>query len=144
MNGRLVRTAIAHCAARAAHEANRAWCIAHDDVSQPPWEDAPDWQRDSAIKGVCGVLAGNTPREIHASWWAEKEATGWRYGPVKDPDAKTHPCLVSYDELPPEQKAKDSIFVSVVRAFLEAYEVPDLPWKQPRIRPPLPLVIDDE
>ena len=65
-------------------------------------------------------MAGNGPRESHAGWLAEKVATGWVYGPVKDPAAKTHPCMVPYDDLPPEQRAKDSIYVSVVRAVLEA------------------------
>lgn len=107
-------------AARAAHEANRAWCLLHGDLSQPAWEDAPDWQRSSAMNGVRGVLAGNGPRESHAGWLAEKQAAGWIWGPVKDPAQKQHPCFVPYDELPPEQKAKDGIFVAVVRAFLAA------------------------
>ena len=111
---------IIEAAARAAHEANRAWCIAHGDISQPAWEDAPEWQKSSAMNGVQGVIDGNGPRESHACWLAEKEATGWKFGPVKDPEAKEHPCFVSYDELPPEQKAKDGIFVATVRSVLVA------------------------
>ena len=111
---------IHEAAARAAHEANRAWCLAHGDESQPSWEDAPDWQRSSAINGVKGVLAGNGPRESHAGWLAEKEATGWKWGAVKNPEAKEHPCFVPYDALPPEQKAKDGILVAVVGAVLRA------------------------
>lgn len=107
--------------ARAAHEANRAWCIAHGDTSQPSWDDAPEWQRSSAIKGVEGALAGNTPEQSHEGWTAEKVATGWVYGPVKNPDVKEHPCLVPYGELPPEQRAKDSIFLGVVRAVAAAW-----------------------
>lgn len=64
--------------ARAAHEANRAYCVALGDDSQASWEDAPVWQRDSARNGVRGVLAGNTPEQSHESWLREKEATGWR------------------------------------------------------------------
>lgn len=105
-------------AARAAHEANRAHCISIGDLSQPAWEDAPEWQRASALAGVAGVIAGNGPRESHASWLAHKAADGWAYSAVKDPAAKLHPCFVPYDELPPEQKAKDGIFVGVVRAML--------------------------
>lgn len=105
-------------AARAAHEANRAHCISIGDDSQVSWDDAPDWQKSSARLGVQGVIAGNGPRESHASWLAEKERTGWRFGETKDPEAKTHPCFVPYEELPPSQKAKDRIFVGVVRAML--------------------------
>lgn len=107
-------------AARAAHETNRAYCLAIGDTSQPSWEDAPDWQRASAINGVAGVIAGNGPEQSHESWLAEKTATGWRYGPVKDPAKKEHPCFVPYAELPPEQKAKDTLYVAVVRAVLAA------------------------
>lgn len=107
-------------AARAAHEANRAYCIALGDTSQVPWDDAPDWQRTSAENGVRGVLAGNGPVESHAGWLKEKLETGWKYGPVKDPVKKEHPCFVPYEELPPEQKQKDAIFVATVRAMLAA------------------------
>jgi hypothetical protein len=111
---------VIEAAARASHEANRAWCLAHGDTSQPAWEDAPQWQRDSAYNGVVGVLDGNTPEQSHANWCAEKTRAGWRHGAVKNPEAKEHPCLVPYTELPPEQKAKDHIFVAVVRAVLTA------------------------
>ena len=110
-----MNTAIEACA-RAAHEANRAYCIAIGDVSQQPWEDAPEWQRRSAVNGVQGVVDGNGPRESHESWLREKEATGWKFGPMKDPEKKEHPCFVPYDELPDAQKAKDAIFITVVRA----------------------------
>lgn len=110
---------LAACA-RAAHETNRAYCLALGDNSQPAWDEAPDWQRTSALNGVAGVLSGNTPEQSHESWLAEKRDTGWKYGPVKDPVKKEHPCFVPYAELPPEQKAKDSVYVSVVRAMAVA------------------------
>lgn len=115
MNGEHIEAA-----ARAAHEANRAYCIALGDHSQPRWEDAPDWQRSSCINGVRGVLAGNGPEQSHESWLQEKRETGWKWGAVKDPAKKEHPCFVPYAQLPPEQKAKDAIYVSVVRAVLNA------------------------
>jgi hypothetical protein len=52
---------IIEAAAEAAHEANRVYCAAIGDLSQPSWKDANDWQRDSARKGVAGALAGNSP-----------------------------------------------------------------------------------
>lgn len=115
------KTAKIETCARAAHEANRAWCVAHGDNSQPHWEEAPEWQRTSALKGVEGAIAGNTPRQSHESWLAEKQATGWKHGPVKDPEKKEHPCFVAYDNLPPEQRAKDEVFLGVVRAVWAAF-----------------------
>lgn len=106
--------------ARAAHEANRAYCIAIGDTSQPSWDNAPDWQRSSAINGVIGVLNGNGPEQSHAGWLQEKQMTGWKYGPVKDPDRKEHPCFVPYAELPPEQRRKDDVYVAVVGAMIAA------------------------
>lgn len=109
-------------AARAAHEANRAWCIAMGDTSQPSWDEAPEWQRSSAIKGVELILAhpDTTPEQSHEGWLKEKADTGWKYGPVKDVEKKEHPCFVPYDQLPAAQRAKDHIFGAVVRAVLAA------------------------
>lgn len=106
--------------ARAAHEANRAYCEAIGDQSQVLWKEAPEWQRTSAVNGVRGVLAGNTPKQSHEGWLEEKRATGWKYGPIKDPEKKEHPCFVPYVELPPEQQAKDFLFVGVVKAMAAA------------------------
>lgn len=116
-----IDTKIIEAAARAAHEANRAYCIALGDTSQPAWNDAPEWQRTSALNGVRGVLVdGNGPRDSHVSWLDEKERTGWKYGPVKDPEKKEHPCFVPYDQLPPEQRAKDDVFTHVVTIVASA------------------------
>jgi RyR domain len=109
------------CCARAAHEANRSYCELLGDTSQVPWEEAPGWQRESARNGVIGVLAGNSPRESHESWLREKRDTGWKFGPVKDPDRKEHPCMVPYNELPEAQRMKDHIFVGVVRAVATVF-----------------------
>lgn len=114
------REAIIEACARAAYEANRAYCITLGDRSFGPWETAPEWQRDSARNGIPGALAGNTPEQSHESWLAEKERAGWVYGPIKDPELKQHPCMVPYAQLPPEQRAKDGIFLGVVRALAAA------------------------
>jgi hypothetical protein len=47
----------------------------------------------------------------------EKLETGWRYGKVKNEEARTHPLLVPFDELPPAEQAKDHLFISIVRAL---------------------------
>ena len=107
--------------ARVAHEVNRGYCRALGDHSQPAWEDAPDWQRASALLGV--ELHTNNPdagvEASHASWSAQKVADGWVYGPTKDPVAKRHPCLVPFNELPVAQQAKDYIFKAVINALTQ-------------------------
>lgn len=107
------------CAA-AAHMTNRVWCKAHGDESQPLWSEAPGWQRDSAIKGVAGALAGNTPEQSHQGWLAVKAAEGWKWGPVKDVEAKEHPCFVPYAALPDTQRAKDQLYLDTVREVAAA------------------------
>lgn len=99
-----------------AHEVNRAYCSAHGDDTQVQFDHAPDWQTDSAMNGVAAHLENPdmTPEQSHESWMAQKEAEGWVYGEVKDPDAKTHPCMVPYAELPLEQRVKDHLFKAVV------------------------------
>lgn len=104
--------------ARTCHEANRAFCQSLGDDSQKPWSEAPEWQRESARNGVLFHLNGeHGPQESHENWLEEKRAQGWKYGPVKDPEAKEHPCFVPYSELPAEQKAKDYIFRAIVHAL---------------------------
>jgi len=106
--------------AAVAHAANKEYCEQNGDRSQPTWEFAPRWQRESAIAGVEAVMENpdQTPEQSHESWLAHKEEDGWTYGEVKDPLGKTHPCMVPYDELPEEQRAKDAIFTAVVKALI--------------------------
>lgn len=104
--------------ARACHEANRALQLATSDPAPSPhWDDAPDWQRESAIEGVAKARAGATPEQLHESWCEFKTNAGWIYGDTKDEAARTHPCLVPYDALPPEQRAKDGLFHAIVAAL---------------------------
>jgi hypothetical protein len=35
--------------ARVCHETNRAWCEVNGDFSQMTWDNAEDWQRQSAV-----------------------------------------------------------------------------------------------
>lgn len=104
--------------ARVCHEVNKAYCEALGDNSQPTWEDAPEWQRSSARMGVDLHTMGNFgPEASHISWMKQKVEEGWVYGPVKDPEAKQHPCIVPFADLPREQQAKDYIFRAVVHAL---------------------------
>lgn len=109
--------------ARIAHETNRAYCASIGDDSQPSWDAAPDWQKQSALNGVRFHLESHakgetaSPSASHDSWLEEKRADGWSYGPVKDPALKQHPCFVPYEELPVEQRLKDYLFSAVVASF---------------------------
>jgi len=133
--------------AAACHERNRIYCLELGDSSQLPWDQAPEWQRVSACKGVLGILCnGNTAEQSHESWCVEKRRTGWVYGPEKKapvpaihhsqqgdecrtfvPDegqAGTHPCLVPYSDLPPEQRRKDALFRGVCLGMARMLNLP--------------------
>lgn len=105
--------------ARICHEANAALCVGIGDYSQTSWDKAPEWQRTSAVSNVHFHL--NNPdvsaSVSHENWMREKLEAGWRYGELKDSDAKTHPCLVPFEQLPPEQRAKDYLLRGIILAL---------------------------
>jgi len=105
--------------AKVCHEANRSYCQTIGDFSQLEWEACPNWQKESAVKGVEFCLANpDAPASAnHDSWLEEKRKDGWKYGAVKSAEAKEHPCFVPYEELPEVQKAKDYLFKAVVSAL---------------------------
>ena len=104
------------------HEVNAAYCKTLGDFSQPPWANAPGWQKKSALEGVQAALGDPewTPEKSHEQWMRQKEAEGWTYGLNKDAEAKTHPCMLPYDKLPQSQRVKDHLFLAVVQGYLAA------------------------
>jgi hypothetical protein len=103
------------------HEANRAIQISTGDPNpSPPWEEAPEWQKESALEGVAHAAWGATSEQLHDEWRKFKYADGWQYGLEKNPETKTHPCLIPYDELPEEQKMKDRVFRAIVKTFADS------------------------
>ena len=106
--------------AKTCHEVNKTYCESLGDYSQKSWDLSPEWQKQSAINGVKFHLSNPTagPSASHISWMKEKLDNGWVYGKLKDSENKTHPCLVSYEDLPIEQKLKDYFFISVIKSFI--------------------------
>jgi len=105
--------------AKVCHEANKAYCEALGDHSQPSWEDAPDWQKSSEVNGVLFLLDNPNagPESSHECWMKQKQAEGWKYSEFKDVEAKRHPSLMPFDCLPAPQKAKNFIFRAIVHAM---------------------------
>lgn len=106
--------------ARVVHEANRAVQVEQADSTIPvssSWDETDVETQHSAIDGVDGVLAGNTPEQSHENWMKFKIDHGWALGPIKNENTKQHPLLVPYAELPAHQKVKDALFVAIVKAL---------------------------
>lgn len=106
--------------AEVCYAANRALCQMYGEESPAEWDEAPDWQRDTVLTGVIAIDEGKvrTAGDSHISWAAHKIENGWKWGEVKDPAAKTHPCLVPFHELPYDQRLKDHLFLAVATALL--------------------------
>ncbi|HEY0323439.1 MAG TPA: RyR domain-containing protein [Pyrinomonadaceae bacterium] len=105
--------------ARICHESNRALCDSIGDHSQTSWDEAPEWQHASSVNTVRFHL-DNPEADAsasHENWMREKLEDGWRYGETKDANAKTHPWLVPFEQLPPEQQAKDYLLRGIILAL---------------------------
>lgn len=98
------------------HEANRAYCATQGDLSHAPWDQAPQSLKDSVVSGVLSLMADPSlsPQDLHKLWRGRRISEGWTYGKVKDFEKKTHPNLVTFEELPPQEQVKDYLFHSIV------------------------------
>ena len=87
--------------------------------TQKHWDEAEQWQRDSAILGVQFRLNNPDAKEDaqHNAWMKDKVDAGWVYGEMKDAEKKTHPCIVPFEQLPEFQRKKDSLFCAIVDAL---------------------------
>jgi hypothetical protein len=103
--------------AHVVHEANRTWDGVRGVPPGPPWDQAPEWQRDVAMNGVRLALAGAPPSQLHEAWRAAKQAQGWTRGALKDPQAKTDPMLVPWTELSPEDQRTPRLVAAITGAL---------------------------
>ena len=106
--------------ARIAHEANRAYCASIGDASQVAWDRAPEDIRESVMVGVAAHFKDEnlTVVQTHGEWMDFRRKQGWKHGPVKDARRKTHPNMVPFGQLPPEQQVKDYLFCAVVKTLV--------------------------
>lgn len=52
-------------------------------------------------------LVEQMAQNVHDVWAESRIREGWKYGPYRNDQEKTHPCLVSYENLPDNEKAYD-------------------------------------
>jgi hypothetical protein len=125
-------TDIILAAAIACHAVNNTYRLHLGEKVKPAWEDLDEEMKKSVLDGVHHVLDGHSPRDSHINWMKFKESHGWQYGEVEDPIAKTHPCMVLYDNLPIEHRMKDEIFCSVIKGVFAKHGRP-LPRYFPKL-----------
>ena len=53
------------------------------------------------------LLVEEMSKNVHDVWSETRIQQGWKYGPERNDELKTHPCLVPYEDLPDEEKEYD-------------------------------------
>lgn len=90
-----------------------------------PWSRREQPFKDQfygVIDMMCGPDRKGSPEELHDDWVKAYEAMGWTYGPERDPEKKTHPDMVPFDQLEHRERIKDAVFVAlceIARQWIE-------------------------
>lgn len=114
-------------AACVVHAANNEYRRLIGEPLRPEFGELPDEQAESLMEAIANV--GDTqPGESHERWCTARTAQGWVWGEEQDEEAKTHPNLVPFSELPEEQQFKDHLFLGIAKAF---YPPPPAAKKEP-------------
>lgn len=108
------------------------------------WNELPKFRKD-VCRGVVSLVAkrldgmveervsdkeaaGAMPDlilQVHDVWADAYRDNGWTYGEEYDPDNKTHPCLVPFEDLPESEAIKDVLVVGLVTVFFGTLDALD-------------------
>ena len=77
-------------------------------------------------------LTERIAQNVHDVWAQGRITEGWVYGDTKDPDKKTTPLLIPYDELPESEKDYDrnTAMESLKLILLLGYEIRKAPQEE--------------
>lgn len=103
--------------AQVCHAATRALQEISGEPASPVWGRMPTEQRASVMAAVALAQQGTPPDALHRAWCQHQRSQGWRWGPVRDEQAKRSPALVPYCRLPAEQRMRDTVVYAIVRAM---------------------------
>lgn len=70
-------------------------------------------------------LIEKTAKNIHEVWAAKRISEGWVWGAERNDEAKTHPCLVPYEDLPDSEREYDRTTVreTLKTVFAQGYRL---------------------
>lgn len=102
--------------AKIAHETIRSFNLMLGDTDTL-WKDEPEKVKRVYTKHVNFLIdhPDSDPRTVHELWRKYKHGEGWIFGEDKSREEKTHPCLVSYEDLHEIEKMKYYLFLTVVK-----------------------------
>lgn len=69
-------------------------------------------QFEQVIERQMGERRSSDAEALHEEWVRAYERMGWRYGPKRDVEKKTHPDMIPYSELNCLERDKDEVFVT--------------------------------
>lgn len=88
-------------------------------MSQPSYTPSPLDASHATLSPELLQLTERLAENAHDLWAAQRLADGWTYGPQRDDNAKKHPCLIPYAELPESEKTYDrETALGTLRAIL--------------------------
>lgn len=96
--------------------ARLAAAAAEAPIVPEPYDDREEAFRaqfEKVIERQMGPERSSNAEQLHEDWVKAYEKMGWVYGPVRDPEKKTHPDMVPYNELGHLERDKDAVFVAL-------------------------------
>jgi len=73
------------------------------DKYNPQPVDTIDVELPVELENLVEQIAKN----VHEVWASTRIAQGWTWGPKRNDELKTHPCLIPYEDLPEREKQYD-------------------------------------
>lgn len=67
----------------------------------------------NVIERQMGEMRSDSPEELHGGWVQAYIDMGWRYGPERDPEARTHPDMIPFRALERREQDKDAVFIAL-------------------------------
>ncbi|KKN85500.1 hypothetical protein LCGC14_0278230 [marine sediment metagenome] len=118
--------------AKVIHSANRAYVDAIGGRAvNLSWEEVREEMRSGLIKAVASTIVNPlTPSISHEKWCLAREAKGWTKDLKYDYHRKTHPNLIPFDQLPPEEQFKDHLYMGIASIFCGGWDILDMPEVQ--------------
>lgn len=103
--------------AKFVYEAARLQAIAVAAPVVPErWTDRDEAFRAQFLEVIerqMGPMRSGSPAELHGGWVQAYIDMGWRYGPERSIEAKTHPDMVPFEQLEKRERDKDAVFIAL-------------------------------